>query len=83
MAAVTSTTWKRDDYVELNESRPDRVKILAQLNTDLAVATLAEKEAKHPLLLEKAKLLALPKTSELPSIIGYTINSLCWMSRPY
>jgi hypothetical protein len=69
LASVTSTTWKRDDYVELNESGPERAEILSRLNKDLAVATLAEKEAKHQLLLEKAKLLALPKTSELPGII--------------
>lgn len=69
LGSVTSATWKRDDYVELNESTPERAGTLMQLNKDLASATLAEKEAKHQLLLEKAKLLALPKTSELPGII--------------
>jgi hypothetical protein len=75
-SVATAARWKRDDYVELNDSAPDRAEILAKLDKKLNEAIFMEEDEKDLLLNEKAKMLALPKTSDLPSIVEIYDNQL-------
>lgn len=76
MSMVEVRTWNRNDYVERSDSSSEHVATLNKLNAELYNAVLAEKSARHQLRLEEAKMLALPKTSELATIIEVYDNQL-------
>ena len=75
-AARTAANWKMDDYVEQNRSEPNRSEVLAKLENNIRTATIMEEDAKDLLLTEKAKLSALPNTSDLAKVIEIYDNQL-------
>jgi hypothetical protein len=75
-SSLTLAAWRRDNYYGRGESVPEQAEKLEKLDAELSKAILAEDEAKHKLRLVEAKMLALPKTSELANIIESYDNQL-------